>query len=164
MRIGSNRVTDSEWRELRRLIPTLNENRRQQINTVLTSRDKSISTGIRQDVIRELSYRPSGLGFPGAARPEPIPDPFFELQWLRAVSEKPALSANRRRNRDTMYNAYYNRELSQGIREHFMELWERRLGRPVRETWVYEGWYDEMEEPPEEVEETPEGFEEKPEL
>ncbi len=156
--VSSERISDAEWRYLLHVVGPMSERFRNTMDRAITGRDKAERKDARQRVMENLP-RPSGLGTGG--RTEPQTNPFFELQWYRAIRSKPSLEIDAARNRGIMWNAYYSRE-PEGVRRHFMTRWEDLYGEPysARQTWIYEGWYDEQEEPPEEVEE----YEERPEI
>jgi hypothetical protein len=157
---GSRRITDEEWSRLQRSVGPMSSRIRSAMDESILSRNKSARVAAR-DTVRSLSPKPSGIGWPGSVTPEKA-NPFFELQWDRAVQEVPELAINEERNRQIMWEAYYNHDSPRNVRDYYVQRWEELLGRSYssRDSWIYEGQYDEMEERPEEYEE----YDERPEI
>ena len=160
VRIGDESITDTEWRYLLRVVGPMSERFRNTMDSAITDRDRSARKNARERVMANLP-RSSGIGYPGADSGSGRANPFFELQWYRATVEHPELKDNAANNRAIMFTAYYSHE-PEGIRRHYVQRWEALYGEPysARQSWIYEGWYDEQEEPPEEVEE----YDERPEI
>ena len=56
-------------------------------------------------------------------------DPYFELEWLRVTQEDPNLLDDPNNNRETLWNAFYNREIIK--RNTWRKMWIQKLGRPM---------------------------------
>jgi hypothetical protein len=56
-------------------------------------------------------------------------DPYFELEWLRVTQEDPSLLDDPNNNRETLWNAFYNREAVK--RNTWRKMWIQKLGRPM---------------------------------
>lgn len=56
-------------------------------------------------------------------------DPYFELEWLRVTREDPSLLDDLNNNRETLWNAFYAREVIK--RNTWRRMWIQKLGRPM---------------------------------
>lgn len=104
------------------------------MNIVLSSRDKAERLAARKRVISR--YRQRTIG--GKS------DPFFELEWIRTLRDNPDLVTDIDHNRRILWQAHYE-HLPYQVQRHFSDQW-RNLSGHSSEKWVFEGWYDEVDE------------------
>jgi hypothetical protein len=141
-------VSESEWRYLRELFPSLSRDERLKRNLYEQGQEDS---GFPRDTrrrsrqaLRELVNRMHPRG-PRLAT-ESFRDPFFEGQWYRAVASKPDLERNLSfdwsgpKNRDILWKGFFapHREVPEYEREQYRELWRQRSGEsrtPGAEDW-----------------------------
>jgi hypothetical protein len=55
-------------------------------------------------------------------------NPYFELTWIRAVAQKPALLDNPTRNRVLLWNAFFRPEEPSDLREQQINAWKEASG------------------------------------
>lgn len=61
-------------------------------------------------------------------------DPYFELEWMRLVREKPEILNNAEENREILWNAYYSR--SPIKRNEWRRIWSQKIGRQMSSSEV----------------------------